>query len=136
MEEDLEQKKTVCIVDDNNDIREIYRMKFQREGFVVVTAKDGEEGLRVIREKRPDIIVLDIEMPVLDGLGVLHTLKKDPELADIPVIVLSNIDNDSLFREVSELGAAQHYLIKALTEPQKVVDIAFEVLADQGEAIS
>lgn len=131
MEENLEPKKTVCIVDDNEDIREIYRVKFQREGFAVVTAKDGEEGLRVIREKRPDVIILDIEMPVLDGLGVLHTLKKDQELANIPVIVLSNIDNEAMFQEVSELGVAQHYLIKAITDPQKVVDIAFEIIADR-----
>lgn len=131
MEEDLKSKKIACIVDDNNDIREIYRMKFQREGFAVVTAKDGEEGLRVIRDKRPNVIILDIEMPVLDGLGVLHTLKKDQELADIPVIVLSNIDNEAMFQEVSELGAAQHYLIKAITDPQKVVDIAFEAIADR-----
>lgn len=131
MEEDLKPKKIACIVDDNNDIREIYRMKFQREGFAVMTAKDGEEGLRVIREKKPDVIILDIEMPVLDGLGVLHTLKKDQELADIPVIILSNIDNEAMFQEVTELGAAQHYLIKAITDPQKVVDIAFEAIADR-----
>lgn len=133
MEEDLDPKKTVCIVDDNADIREIYRMKFQREGFAVLMAKDGEEGLRVIRENRPDIILLDIEMPVLDGVGVLKALKEDAELSRIPVVILSNIDSDSMFQEVSALGGVKYYLVKSLTDPQKVVDITLEALVSHQE---
>jgi len=129
MEGNLEHKKLVCIVDDDDNVRDIYSTKFKREGFAVVTAKDGEEGLSVIKKERPDVIVLDIQMPVLDGLGVLQVLKRDDRLAKIPVVVLTNIDSDVMFKEVGRLDAAQYYLLKALTDPQKVVDVTLEALA-------
>jgi CheY-like chemotaxis protein len=131
MENDFKPRATVCIMDDNDDIREIYGIKFQREGFAVVMAKDGAEGMHLVKEKKPDIILLDIQMPVLDGLGVLDELKKDEELAKIPVIILSNVDNDTTFQEVIESGRAQYYLVKSLTDAQKVVDITLEVLANR-----
>ncbi|OGI16029.1 MAG: hypothetical protein A2878_01510 [Candidatus Moranbacteria bacterium RIFCSPHIGHO2_01_FULL_54_31] len=131
IEEGVQPKQTVCIVDDNDDIRDIYSTKFKREGFAVVTARDGEEGLQVIRTERPDVIVLDIQMPVLDGVGVLQALKADPDLEKIPVVVLSNIDSEEMFQTVGDLGAAKYYLVKALTEPQKVVDVTLEALASR-----
>jgi len=119
----------VCIVDDNDDIRDIYSTKFRREGFTVVTAKDGEEALSVIQKERPDVILLDIQMPVLDGLGVLKALKSDVDLAKIPVVILSNIDSEEIFQQVSDLGGAHYYLVKSLTDPQKVVDVTLDALA-------
>ena len=119
---------TVCIVDDSADIRDIYSLKFQREGFMVVVARDGAEGLQLIREKRPDVILLDIEMPVMGGLEVLKALKEDPELEKIPVVVMSNIDNEAMFQRVSELGAAKYYLVKSLTDSQRVVSVTLEAL--------
>lgn len=134
MEADLkpQSQQLVCIVDDNEDIRDIYRLKFEQEGFLAVTAKDGEEGLRIIKAERPDIILLDVEMPVLDGIGVLNILKGDPDLVKIPVVILSNIDSEDMFQKVSDLGAAEYYLVKSLTDPQKVVDITVKALAEQG----
>lgn len=121
----------MCIVDDDENIQEIYGMKFRREGFDIVTARDGEEGLSVIKKERPDVILLDIQMPVLDGLGVLKVLKSDERFAKIPVVILSNVDSDAMFQEVGELGAAEYYLVKSLTDPQKVVDITLEALASR-----
>lgn len=126
----ISQKQLVCIIDDNDDILTIYRVKFEREGFSVVTAKNGEEGLQAIREKRPAVILLDIQMPVMDGLEVLKVLKADEELKKTPVVILSNIDNDEMFQKVSDLGAAEYYLVKSLADPQKVVDVTLEALAD------
>lgn len=133
MEELQRSRETVCIVDDDSDIREIYGMKFRREGFTVVTARDGEEGLQVVRQERPDVVLLDIQMPVLDGLGVLKILKGDPDLAKIPVVILSNINDEKMFQEIGDLGAAKYYLVKSLTDPQKVVDKTVEALADHQE---
>lgn len=132
MEENLGSKTTVCIMDDNEDIREIYGMKFQREGFAVMKAKDGAEGMQMVKGNKPAIILLDIEMPIMGGLEVLDALKEDEELAKIPVIILSNVDKDSVFQEVIESGRAQYYLVKSLTDAQKVVDITMEVLASRG----
>jgi CheY-like chemotaxis protein len=121
-------QKLVCIVDDNDDIREIYRMKFASEGLETVTASDGAEGMKVIREKRPAVILLDIQMPVMDGIAVLQELKADPELSEIPVIILSNVDSDDMFRTVTDLGAAEYYLIKSLVDPQRVIDVTMEAI--------
>ncbi len=121
-------QKLICIVDDNDDIREIYRMKFATEGIETITAADGAEGLRLIREKHPSVVLLDIQMPVMDGIGVLRELKADAELSKIPVIILSNVDSDDMFQTVTELGAAEYYMIKSLVDPQRVVDTAMEAL--------
>lgn len=123
------QQKTVCIVDDNDDIRDIYSTKFHLEGFIVLTAKDGEEALAVVKRERPDVILLDIQMPVLDGIGVLKVLKSDVDLAKIPVVILSNVDSEDMFQKVSDLGGAHYYLVKSLTDPQKVVDVTLDALA-------
>lgn len=127
MEEDIWGKKKVCIIDDDADLREIYLMKFNQEGFDVSLAVNGEEGMKSIREKTPDIILLDLQMPVKNGIEVLQELQADEKLAKIPVIVLTNIDNEDAFREVGEYET-RFYLIKSLTTPQKAVDYVREVL--------
>ncbi len=119
----------ICIVDDNDDIREIYRMKFEVEGFETVTAANGEQALEIARTKNPSAILLDIQMPVMDGLEVLGHLKADPELKKIPVVILSNIDSEDTFQKVSDLGSAEYYLVKSLVDPQRVVDVTIEALA-------
>ncbi|MFZ3032030.1 MAG: response regulator [Candidatus Moraniibacteriota bacterium] len=126
-EQDIWAKKKVCIVDDDADLREIYSMTFNREGFDVVLATDGEEGLKMIRAERPDIILLDLHMPVKNGIEVLEELDHDKELSKIPVIVLSNIDHEEAFKKVGEFET-RFYLIKSLNSPQKVVDYVREVL--------
>lgn len=127
MEEDIWAKKKICIIDDDADLREIYLMKFNQEGFDVSLATNGEEGMKSIREKSPDIILLDLQMPVKNGVEVLQELQEDTELSKIPVIVLTNIDNEDAFREVGEYET-RFYLIKSLTTPQQAVDYVREVL--------
>ena len=126
-EQEIWIKKKVCIIDDDPDLREIYLTKFNQEGFDVSLAVDGEEGLRIIREKHPDIILLDLQMPVKNGIEVLQELDKDEAFSKIPVIVLTNIDNEEAFKEVGKFET-RFYLIKSLTTPQKAVDYVKEVL--------
>ena len=121
------RKKLVCIVDDDPNMREIYERKFKREEFDVVTAEDGEKGIALIREQHPDIILLDIQMPVMDGFDVMNVLRKDETVSRIPVVVLSNVDDERTFKKIGEFET-RFYLIKALTTPQKAVDIVREVL--------
>lgn len=127
MTKEIWQKKKVCIIDDDPNLREIYLMKFNQEGFDVSLAINGEEGMQSIREKRPDIILLDLQMPVKNGVEVLQELEADSELSKIPVIILTNIDNEDAFREVGKFET-RFYLIKSLTTPQKAVDYVREVL--------
>lgn len=131
MEEQGWRHKTVCIVDDDENIRTIYRTKFVNDGFTVIAAKNGEEGLELIRKAHPDVVLLDIEMGVLGGVGVLQELKKDTELSKIPVVVLSNIEDQRVFEQIEGMGLAKYYLIKSLTETQKVVDITLAAIAER-----
>ncbi len=121
------RKKKVCIIDDDPNLREIYLMKFNQEGFDVILAVDGEEGMKAIRANHPDIILLDLQMPVKNGVEVLEELHGDAQLSKIPVIVLTNIDNEDAFKKIGGYET-RFYLIKSLTTPQKAVDYVREVL--------
>jgi CheY-like chemotaxis protein len=122
------QVKLVCIVDDDDNIRDIYERKFVQSGFDVVLAKNGEEGLSAMREKHPDVVLLDIQMPVMGGMEVLAELKKDEALSKIPVVILSNVDDEVVFSEIGKQFVTRFYLVKALTTPQKAVSIVKEIL--------
>jgi PAS domain S-box-containing protein len=82
----------VLVIDDEETVRDLMRRFLAREGFDVVTAKDGHEGLEFARQLRPALITLDVLMPELDGWSVLQALKEDPELAQIPVLMLTIVD--------------------------------------------
>ncbi len=101
---------TVLVIDDEAAIRDLMQRYLAKEGFRVVAAAGGEEGLRLARELRPDAITLDVMMPGLDGWAVLTALKADPSVADIPVIMLTIIDDKNLGYA---LGAAD-YLTKPI----------------------
>ncbi len=101
---------TVLVIDDDAVVRDLMQRTLSREGFRVVTAAGGEEGLRLAREMRPEAITLDVLMPGPDGWGVLSALKADPTLADIPVIMLTMMDDKNLGYA---LGAAD-YLTKPI----------------------
>jgi signal transduction histidine kinase/DNA-binding response OmpR family regulator len=87
---------TVLVIDDDPAVRELLQRFLSKEGFRVVSAAGGEEGLRLARERRPAVITLDVLMPSMDGWSVLTTLKADPDLADIHVIMLTIVDDKNL----------------------------------------
>jgi PAS domain S-box-containing protein len=95
----------ILVIDDEQTVRDLMRRFFAREGFDVVTAKDGEEGLALARRLRPALITLDVLMPGLDGWSVLQALKADPELAEIPVVMLTIVDEKN---KGYALGASEY----------------------------
>jgi GAF domain-containing protein/CheY-like chemotaxis protein/anti-sigma regulatory factor (Ser/Thr protein kinase) len=101
---------TVLVIDDEAAIRELMQRYLAKEGFRVVVAASGDEGLRLARELRPDAITLDVMMPGMDGWAVLTALKADPDVADIPVVMLTIVDDKNLGYA---LGAAD-YLTKPI----------------------
>ncbi|HEV8309219.1 MAG TPA: response regulator [Methylomirabilota bacterium] len=107
---------TVLVIDDDPAVRDLMQRFLGKEGFRVVTAGGGEEGLRVAKALRPRVITLDVMMPGLDGWTVLAALKADPDLADIPVIMLTIVDDKNLGYA---LGATD-YLIKPLDRERLV----------------
>jgi PAS domain S-box-containing protein len=101
---------TVLVIDDDRIVRDLLQRFLRKEGFQVLAASTGEEGLRNARELRPSIITLDIVMPGMDGWAVLRALKVDPELAHIPVLLITIVDNAEMGYS---LGAAD-YLTKPI----------------------
>jgi two-component system, OmpR family, alkaline phosphatase synthesis response regulator PhoP len=120
-------KKKVCIVDDESNIREIYETILKKSGYDVITAANGEEGIRLIKEQRPDVVLADIMMPEVDGIEMIIEIRKDKDLIGIPVVVMTNIDNEETFKKAGELSIS-FYLIKSLFGPEKVVSIVDEAL--------
>jgi GAF domain-containing protein/CheY-like chemotaxis protein/anti-sigma regulatory factor (Ser/Thr protein kinase) len=107
---------TVLVVDDEPAVRDLMQRFLTKEGFRVVTASAGEEGLRQAREIRPDAITLDVMMPGMDGWTVLSALKADPDLADIPVIMLTIVDD----RNLGYALGASDYLTKPIDRERLV----------------
>jgi PAS domain S-box-containing protein len=111
----------VLVVDDDGDVRELLSRVAERAGYQVATAADGEEGLRMARRLRPTAITLDVKMPGMDGWSLLSELADDPRLSDIPVVMVTMIDDHSHGVAVE----ADHYLRKPIDREEMV-----EVLAE------
>lgn len=102
----------VLIIEDDKFLRDLLRQKLGRDGFLVKEAIDGEEGLKSALDDRPDLILLDLILPQIDGFGVLEKIKKDPKLSAIPVLVLSNLgQREDVSRALS--AGAEDFLIKS-----------------------
>lgn len=114
------KKIKVLIVDDDVFLSGIYFTKLDNEGFDVIIARDGEEGLKAALKEKPDLILLDVLMPKLDGFEALKRLKEDASTKDIPVILLTNLgQKEDVERGVKE--GAVDYLIKAHFVPAEAV---------------
>ena len=113
--------KTILIIEDDKFLRELIVRKLTEEGFGVSEAVDGEEGIKKIKEEKPDLILLDLILPGIDGFEVLSKKKEDPALASIPVIILSNLGQKDDVEKGLKMGAVD-YLIKAHFTPGEIID--------------
>ncbi|MCX6764600.1 MAG: response regulator [Candidatus Nealsonbacteria bacterium] len=116
-----ESKKTILIVEDDKFLRDLMNQKLIREGFDTAEAVDGEEGIIKIKEVKPDLVLLDLILPGIDGFEVLTKVKEDPTLSGIPIIVLSNLGQKDDIERGLQLGA-KDYLIKAHFTPGEVIE--------------
>jgi len=119
--------KSILLIEDDPFLTDIYTTKLKESGFSLEVAKDGEKGLRKIREKMPDLVVLDIVLPQIDGWEILREIKADEKLKNLKVIILSNLGQKEEIEKGLELGAAK-YLIKAHYTPSEVVEEIKKVL--------
>jgi len=117
----------ILLVDDDSNILTIYSKRFAAAGFETVTARNGEDGLRMAGKHVPDLILLDLMMPRLDGFETLARLKEHMELQHIPVVILTSLSDRRDIDRCNELGCAA-YLIKTQVTPEDVVRKAKEIL--------
>ncbi|MCE5202830.1 MAG: response regulator [Actinomycetia bacterium] len=121
----------ILVVEDTELLRRIYEDKLKQEGYAVFTAADGLDALNVIRTTPLDLVLLDLIMPRMGGLEVLEAMRTDPRLASIPVIILTNLGEESSVERAVELGAVD-YLIKNSAKPAEVVEKIRLVLDNLG----
>lgn len=121
MSEKKSLKKKILIVEDEKILAEMYHDIFVKTGFKVTLVIESREALKITKKEKPDLIILDILLPREDGLFFLEWLKKDPEIAEIPVIIFTNYDEVEARRKAIDLGA-KDYLIKADFTPQQFVE--------------
>lgn len=113
--------KTILIIEDDRFLRELIVRKLLGEGFNVCEAIDGENGLKKVREEKPDLVLLDLILPGIDGFEVLTRIKQDSALSLIPVMILSNLGQKEEVDKGLNLGAID-YLVKAHFTPGEIVE--------------
>lgn len=120
--------KRILVVEDERFLRRVHEAGLKQRGFTVLTAADGEEGVRIARTEVPDLILLDLIMPRLQGFEVLRLLKADPVTSPIPVVVLSSLGSDGDIQAALK-GGAVSYLIKNNLSVQELAAKVEEALA-------
>jgi len=111
----------ILIVEDDKFLRELMSQKLVKEGYNVSQAIDGEEGLKKIKEEKPDLVLLDLILPGIDGFEVLARAKEEQEVVKIPVIILSNLGQKEDVEKGINLGAVD-YLVKAHFTPGEIIE--------------
>jgi CheY-like chemotaxis protein len=113
--------KKILLIEDDKFLRELMNKKLLTLGYDVVSAADGESGLVMIKETKPDVVLLDLILPGINGFEVLEKAKQDPEIANIPVVILSNLGQGEDIEKGLALGA-KDFLVKAHFTPQEIVN--------------
>jgi len=114
--------KTIFLVEDDAVVVKVYSGKFEREGFHVEVAEDGLVAMKKLLQVKPDIVVLDLMMPKLNGVDVLKYIRSTPELKKTPVIILSNAHMTSLAQEAAAIGA-EKALLKSSCTPVRLIEV-------------
>ena len=113
--------KKILIIEDEEILLNLLQKKLVNLGYQVLTARDGQQGLKVMRETTPDLILLDIIMPKMGGFEVMEEMQKDENLKKIPVIIISNSGQPVELDRAKKLGA-KDWLIKIEFDPHEVVE--------------
>lgn len=112
--------KTILIIEDDKFLFSLIAKKLEKEGFKVLNAIDSKEAFKILEEVKPDLIILDLVLPVLDGYEILSILKKEKNTKDIPVIILSNLGQKEDVEKAMALGAVD-FMIKVNFTPDEII---------------
>lgn len=129
-----EKKATIVLVEDEEIMAGLLKTKLERAGYRVRAAKDGAEGLTLIKQEKPDVVLLDMRLPVLDGFGVLEALRADGLLPALPVIIISNSGQQVEIERILKLGV-RDYLIKVNFDPGEVIAKVKNILEAAPESV-
>lgn len=117
----------IAIIEDDPVISQMYRMKFEADGYDVRLAADGKLGLELVEGFSPDVVLLDLQMPEMDGVEALRLMRAEDWGKDVPVIVLTNLGEEEAPAELKTLNVAS-YIVKASLTPRQVVERVKEIV--------
>jgi DNA-binding response OmpR family regulator len=117
----------IAIIEDDGVIRQMYRMKFEAEGFEVEVADNGKDGVSLVTSMRPDLVLLDLHMPEMNGVEALEAIRRIEWAKKLPVIILTNLGQEESPRALKALDIFS-YIVKADFTPKQVVTQAKEAL--------
>ena len=117
----------ILIVEDEHFLSTILANRMKREGFEISQAFDGQEAIDILKTEKPGLVVLDLILPKRSGFEVLENISKDPQLSQIPVVILSNLGQESDIEKARTLGASEYY-IKVRTSIDNFLEIVRNVL--------
>lgn len=120
MDNQTKTSQTILFIEDEATLHKTFEDALTKEGYTLISALDGETGVRLAKEKKPDLILLDLILPGINGIEVLRELKNIPETQHIPVIVLSNSEDMESIQAAIDLGA-QTYLVKINYKLEEVI---------------
>lgn len=125
----MSEGKKILVVDDDITLREMYEERLKYDNYVVISASDGEEAIKKADEELPDLIMLDVMMPKMNGIDVMASLRQNERTSRIPIIILT-----ALIQEIDKLKNLMTdkdgYLIKSEQMPKEVVNKVHEILGD------
>jgi len=118
----------IAIIEDDEAVRMLYRIKLVQEGFEVVEARDGLEALSIIETSKPDVVLLDLMLPRMSGDEVLKIMRSSPWGENIKVVIITNLAEDEAPDNLRQLGISR-FVVKALHTPSQLVEVVRQVLA-------
>jgi two-component system phosphate regulon response regulator PhoB len=123
----MADRKLVMIIEDDRFLSSLVRARLEKDGFKVQQAFDGEEAIAILKETKPDLVVLDLIMPRVTGFEVLEAISISPELNRTPIVILSNLAQDSDVQKAKSLGAVE-YFVKVRVSIDDVVSKVMSIL--------
>ncbi|OGF74742.1 hypothetical protein A3J56_03350 [Candidatus Giovannonibacteria bacterium RIFCSPHIGHO2_02_FULL_46_20] len=130
MSQETTTPTSVLIVEDDRFLRDLIQQKLTKEGFTTISAVDGEEGLKITKEQKPHLVLLDLILPGMDGFEVLRKIKSDPETAATPVVVLSNLGQKEDMDRAMKIGA-DDFMVKAHFTPTEIISKVRSILKEK-----
>jgi DNA-binding response OmpR family regulator len=118
----------ILIVDDDALLQKMYQSRFMSGGFTVITAGDGEAGFQLALQEHPDLILLDVDMPKMDGVTMLQQVRLDAWGKTVPIIMLTNLDTDDAILKGIVANKPSYYLLKDQVSPEEVFEKVNEIL--------
>jgi len=112
----------IAIIEDDQPLLDMYKTKFESEGFRVIHASNGIEGLKLLELNSPDLVLLDIMMPEMDGMEMLEKLRQTEWGRSVKVFIMTNVSQDEVPQKINELGVGA-FIVKAHTTPAQVIEM-------------